>query len=118
MEESLIALNTFLDQQPWWLIALGTAVILTLFRRSPTIPSSDTLRNPQHQNSTSKPVRFSQPATVETRNFEFSQAVAEELRTLLREGNKIAAIKLVRRETGLDLVGAKDLVEAIERSLD
>ena len=39
----------------------------------------------------------------------------EQLRELIEQGNKIAAIKLYREMTGLGLKEAKDAVEAIER---
>ena len=38
--------------------------------------------------------------------------VVDEALRIVRDGNKIAAIKLVRERTGLDLKGAKDLVES------
>jgi len=40
-----------------------------------------------------------------------------ELRTLLAEGRKIAAVKRYREETGAGLVEAKNAVEALERDL-
>jgi Ribosomal protein L7/L12 C-terminal domain len=40
-----------------------------------------------------------------------------EVRALIRERRKIAAIKLVREHTGLGLKEAKDQVDALEREL-
>lgn len=48
--------------------------------------------------------------------FELSGATSAELLNLLRKGDKIGAIKLIRAEAGLDLAAAKQIVDAMERS--
>jgi hypothetical protein len=41
----------------------------------------------------------------------------EEIRALIRQDQKIEAIKLVRERTGLGLAEAKDAVEALEQTM-
>lgn len=41
-------------------------------------------------------------------------ALPDDVIAAIRQGNKIEAIKLLRAKTGLDLKGAKDLVDAAE----
>ena len=48
--------------------------------------------------------------------FELAGEVGAALLEMIRQGNKIEAIKLVREQSGLGLKEAKDLVEALEAS--
>ena len=47
---------------------------------------------------------------------ELSGEASAELLNLLRQGDKIGAIKLIREVSGLDLTDAKQIVDAMERS--
>ncbi len=46
-----------------------------------------------------------------------TQQINDEIARLIREGNKIGAIKAYREQTGLGLKEAKDAVDALERQM-
>lgn len=52
-----------------------------------------------------------------TRSVARANALLDEVETLLRGANKIAAIKAYRTSTGCGLKDAKDTVEVIERTM-
>lgn len=68
------------------------------------------------------PIAFGQssvltpPRTQST--LELGRELAPDIERLIRAGNKIEAIKLVRERTGLGLKEAKDTVEMMERLLN
>ena len=45
---------------------------------------------------------------------QLDQAVLIQLQELLKKGNKVAAIKLVREKTGKDLLAAKQFIETLQ----
>jgi hypothetical protein len=107
----------FLDQQPWWVIAAGTLAVVTLLRCAPVSSAVGrrraTVKRPGP--GFDSPDRLSLP-TIQVSEIVFGEREARELQALLRSGDKLAAIRLVRSKKGIDLRGAKELIESLAES--
>ena len=86
---------------PLWIIAAAALALLWLGARALRRPRGDLVEQQR---------RAAGPAALEPRD-EAAVLALPEVRQVLGRGDKIAAIKLVRRHTGLGLKEAKDLVE-------
>ena len=68
-----------------------------------------------HENPAGTPLCGECGATLPNISSQPTTDVIDELLSLIRSGEKIAAVKLFRAKTGASLVEAKEAVEAIER---
>ena len=103
-------------------IIIGAIVMFLLTRRSdrnvkplgaaPEVP--DVARGASRKNIVSGPL-----TQIRIQNngqpIELSPEVSEKIMSLLKSGNKIEAIKVLREATGLGLAESKHMAEAIER---
>lgn len=138
MEDTIQSINTFLSSQPWWVIALGTVFIMGVLTRKIrfSVSAGDgPKRDFKDQiSAVAKPInfesgshtsvkissagqKFSNNANTDVQSFNISVEGddAQKLLSLLKSGDKIGAIKLLREMKGLDLVEAKNIVEAMEK---
>ncbi|MDZ3832349.1 MAG: hypothetical protein U0S50_11080 [Sphingopyxis sp.] len=90
-----------------FLLGLVSGVALTLYLQR---------RNGDRRDLTGPPPRVLPPRFAASTPPTDPAAIDEdEIRRLVDAGRKIEAVKQVRNATGVDLVTAKDIVEAIER---
>lgn len=131
-------IQTFLSQQPWWLIALVTAGIVTLVNKKVGVTNNVGVK--PKRSFGDKLGAASQPMSVETSNSQSVRIVsnnatfgatpgtniksaeisfegddAQELHGLIRAGNKVGAIKFIRQKKGLELIDAKNIVDAMSK---
>ena len=112
-------INNYLSSLPWWVISLGTAFLVVILKSRPK-PAVDLRAGSRHAVS-NHTHRIIEPttvgSTVTTVETSFEGEDANQLLEMIRNGNKIGAIKLVRQLKNLDLVDAKNMVEAMEKGL-
>lgn len=121
-------INAFLAQQPWWVISIGTAVIvLFIVKRiqsssepyskqlhSTTAPTSIASSSSEMVHVVSNQMQNSNP-NGQKLELTFDGEDARKLHELLSKGDKISAIKYVREKKGLDLLNAKNIIEAMAK---
>lgn len=121
MNDIFTQIDAFLEGQPWWVIALGAFLVALMFRRRRSEESGTSLHSgpmfraaigAQSDNVKIDPVSID---SIKSSEMTLDGEDAAELLALIRSGNKIGAIKLIREKKGLDLVNAKKVVEAMER---
>lgn len=140
MNDILIKIDTYLSAQPWWVIALGTAIILSLLRKRSSssvqngLAAGKDMRGGRFaaRDNADIPLGFAKKVRVVTQNFssqssdsspdsssalDLDEATSKELQDLLRKGDKIGAIKLIRGIANLDLVAAKNIIEGMSKLL-
>lgn len=138
MEDSIQSINTFLSSQPWWVIALGTVFIMGVLTRkirfSVSAGAGPKRDFKDHIKATVRPMSFESGShtsvkvssagqkfrnnpnsEIQSFNISVEGDDAQKLLSMLKSGDKIGAIKLLREMKGLDLIEAKNIIEAMEK---
>ena len=105
-------INSFLSSLPWWAVVGMTLVVVLPFRFATKagIQGRTSEMTPGRDSVGARPVTTS----VQSLKVELSGDDARQFESMLRSGNKINAIKLLRSRQKLDLLDAKNIVDALQ----
>lgn len=107
MDQFFQSLDLYLSHQPWWMIVVVSSII-TIF----IMKISGTSKDANVQPSSDLSIKPVMPHHSEVK---LNSADTQQIQSLLLKGDKIGAIKLIRERTGLDLLNAKNMAEAMSK---
>ena len=122
MEDLLKSIDSYLSAQPWWAIALVSALLMLVLSRKFGASSNSGINSAANLteqlrsgNHSIKVIANSLAAgtKLESSELSFDSDDAQKLHALIRAGDKINAIKFVREKKNLQLIEAKNIVEAM-----